>query len=252
MAATVTGRTLRLGRLTRGGFWVMAALDHGVSMGPIEGLQDPAAAMQAALRGGATCLTMHKGLVPLASSVWPSSSDRAAGLILHLSASTSAAPDPDDKRLVGTVEEALRLGCDGVSLHINVGSATEARQIEEAGRVATGCGEWNVPLIAMMYPRGPKVAQSPSSEVVAHAARLGAELGADAVKVPYCKGFRDVVQGCPVPVLVAGGAKRGLDGLLKELKEARAAGAKGVSVGRNVFQQADPQAAMANVARVFA
>ncbi len=199
----------------------MLALDHGISMGPIEGIADPVAALTAGAKGGATCVTLHKGLVPLAAPF----ADRL-GVMLHLSASTTRAPDPDDKRLVATVEEAVRLGCDGVSIHVNVG--------------------------AMMYPRGPKVKQPAETDAVAHAARLGAELGADAVKVPSCAAFRDVVQGCPVPVLVAGGATRSLETLLAELGAARKAGAQGVSVGRNVFQQPDPAAAMAKIAKVFA
>ncbi len=224
----------------------MVALDHGVSIGALAGLADPRRAIAAAAEGGATCVTVHKGLVPFTAL-------HAAdlGVLLHLSASTLAGPDPDDKRLVATVEEAVKLGCDGVSIHINVGSATQARQLEEAGRVGGACAEWGMPLVAMMYPRGPKVKDSADAALVGHAARLGAELGADAVKVPFCEAFRDVVAGCPVPVIVAGGAKRPMQGFLADLKVARRAGARGVSVGRNVFQQPDPTAAVAQIARVF-
>lgn len=246
----MSANALRIARLARGGAWVMVPLDHGISMGPLPGLEDPRAALRAAAAGGATCVTLHKGLVPLAAPF----SERL-GVLLHLSASSDSAPDPQDKRLVATVEEALRLGCDGVSIHVNVGSATEARQLEEAGRVATACTEWGVPLVTMAYPRGPKVTNSHDPKLLAHAARLAAELGADAVKVPYSGSpgtFRDVVQGCPVPVLVAGGPQRAsLDGLLADLKDARKAGARGASIGRNVFQHADPAAAVRAVAQVF-
>ena len=241
---------LRTARLARGGAWVMVPLDHGVSMGPLPGLEDPRSALRAAADGGATCVTLHKGLVPLAAPF----ADRL-GVMLHLSASSDSAPDPQDKRIVATVEEALRLGCDGVSIHVNVGSSTEARQVEEAGRVATACTEWGVPLVTMAYPRGPKVTNPHDPKLLAHAARLAAELGADAVKVPYSGSpdtFRDVVQGCPVPVLVAGGPQRAsLDGLLADLRGARKAGARGASVGRNVFQHDDPASAVRQVAAVF-
>ena len=240
---------LRMARLTRGGMWVMVPLDHGVSMGPAPGLGLPGDAI-AAVAGHATCVTLHKGLVREAAPF----ADRL-GVLLHLSASTDAAPDPHDKRLVATVEEALRLGCDGVSIHVNVGSLTESRQVEEAGRVATACGQWGVPLVTMAYPRGPKVANPHDPALVAHAARLAAELGADAAKVPYTGSpdtFRDVVQGCPVPVLVAGGPRTGsFDALLADLRGARKAGARGCSVGRHVFQHPDPAAAAAAVAGVF-
>lgn len=243
---------LRLARLrSPSGAIVMVPLDHGVSMGPIPGLADPKPILQAAATGGATCVAVHKGLVAHAAPF-----ARQLGILLHLSASTDLGPDRDDKRLVATVEEALRLGCDGVSLHVNVGSATEGRQIEEAGAVATACQAWGVPLLAMMYPRGPAVRDPLDPASVAHAARLGAELGADLVKVPYTgsrESFAQVVAGCPAPVVVAGGPRRErLDDFIADLQAARKAGAAGVSVGRNVFQQADPKGALERIARVFA
>jgi len=242
---------LRMGRLsTAAGSFVMVPLDHGASMGPLEGLEDPAHVLRAAAKGGATCVTLHKGLVRHAAEA-----ARDLGVLLHLSASTDRAPDPQDKRLVATVAEALRLGCDGVSIHVNLGSLTEARQLEDAGRVATACTEWGMPLVAMVYPRGPKVKDPHDPDLVAHAARLGAELGADAVKVPYtgsADSFRAVVQGCPIPVLVAGGPKRATTtAFLKDMRDAKKAGAKGVSVGRNVFQQKDPVAALRAIAELF-
>lgn len=246
MASSVA-RTLRL---ARSGRWVMVPVDHGISMGPVPGLADARVALRAAADGGATCVTMHKGLVPLAAPF----ADRL-GILLHLSASTDTGPDGHDKRLVATVEEALRLGCDGVSIHVNVGAATEPRQLEDAGRVATACGEWGVPLVTMAYPRGPKVKDPHDPALLAHAARLAAELGADAVKVPYSGSadtFRDVVQGCPVPVLVAGGPKRSsFEALVTDLQGARKAGAAGCSIGRNVFQHPDPAAAVRQLAAVF-
>ena len=128
---------------------LMLPMDHGISNGPLPGLERPAELAAAAVRGGATCLTVHKGLL---REVAPACRD--IGLLLHLSASTDIGPDPNDKRLVATVAEAVRAGCDGVSIHVNLGSLTEARQLEDAGRVATECQEWGMPLVAMVYPRG--------------------------------------------------------------------------------------------------
>lgn len=249
VAEAVTGRSLRMGRLTRSGVMLMVPLDHGISMGPLPGLADPAPVLAAAARGGATCTTLHKGLVRYAAP----HADKL-GILLHLSASTDAAPDPNDKRLVATVEEALRLGCDGVSLHVNVGSLTEARQLEEAGRVGAACAEWGMPLVAMMYPRGPQVRDPSDPGLVAHAARLAAELGADAVKVPYTgseSSFRTVVAGAGIPVIVAGGPSRDATAMLTDLRHARRAGAAGASIGRNVFQSPDPVAALSAIAAVW-
>lgn len=229
---------------------LMVPLDHGASMGPAPGIADPARTLAAVADAGATCVTLHKGLVRHAAPF----ADRL-GVLLHLSASTDSAPDPQDKRLVATVAEALRLGCDGVSVHVNVGSRTESQQFADMGAVSTQCTEWDMPLIAMMYPRGPNVKNPHDATLVANAARLGAELGADAVKVPFtgdAASFATVVKGATVPVIVAGGPKRdSFDALLADLKAARKAGARGVSIGRNVFQQPDPAKAMAAIARVF-
>lgn len=228
----------------------MLPLDHGISMGPEKGLVDVEATLHA-VTGLATCTTVHKGLLPRVAPF-----GRHMGILMHLSASTDGSPDPHDKRLVGSVAEAARYGCDGVSVHVNVGSRTEANQLEDMGRVSAQCHEYGMPLVAMMYPRGPHVANPFDAKLVAHAARLGYELGADAVKVPYTGDagtFRDVVQGVAVPVLVAGGPKRADPAaLLADLRGAAQAGAAGISLGRNVFQADDPRQMMQQLVKVFA
>jgi fructose-bisphosphate aldolase/2-amino-3,7-dideoxy-D-threo-hept-6-ulosonate synthase len=96
----------------------------------------------------------------------------------------------------------------------------------------------------MMYPRGPKIQSEHAPGVVAQAARLGAELGADIVKTNYTGDvttFKEVVRGCPVPVIIAGGpfVKNPQD-FLKMVHDSLEAGASGISIGRNVFQHRNP------------
>lgn len=226
---------------------IMTPLDHGVSVGPIPGFANAAQAATTAVEGGATCLTAHKGLLPF---LLPHKA--RAGILLHLSASTDLALDPLDKRIVATVEEAAERGCDGVSLHINFGSPTEGRQLEEAGRIAAACARRDLPLVTMAYVRGPNVKDPFDPKAVAHAARAAAELGADAVKVPFTRDFQAVIDGCPVPVLVAGGPRRDdFQAFLADMTAARAAGAKGLSVGRNILQQPDPRAALRSLSALF-
>lgn len=241
---------VRMRRLTTpDGNLRMVPLDHGVSDGPIEGLVDLPQAL-AAVAPHASCVTTHKGWVTHVAD-----HARGVGVLMHLSASTAHAPDPNDKRLVATVEEAVRMGCDGVSIHVNLGAVTEPDMLQDAGAVATACREWGMPLVAMVYPRGPAVQDPHDPVLVAHAARLGAELGADAVKVPYTgdrDSFSAVVAGCPVPVVVAGGPRReAFEAFLADLDGAREAGARGVSIGRNVFQHPQPGKAMAAIAERF-
>ncbi len=168
---------------------------------------------------------------------------RDVGLIMHLSASTSIGPDPNDKVLVNTVTNALKMGADGVSVHINVGADSEARMLEDLGRVAVACMEWGMPLLAMMYPRGRKVADEHDLESVKLSARVAAELGADIVKTVYtgdADSFREVTQGCPVPVVVAGGSKTDERAILDLVEGAMEGGAAGISIGRNAFQHPAP------------
>jgi class I fructose-bisphosphate aldolase len=144
-------------------------------------------------------------------------------LIIHLSASTSLSPYPNTKTLVCTVEEALRLGADAVSIHVNIGDDMERQMLSDFGMVSSRAREWGIPLLAMIYPRGEKIANEYDPSVLKHAARLGAELGADIVKISYSgsvESFREVIAGCRVPVVIAGGS--------------------GVSIGRNIFQHQDP------------
>ena len=121
---------------------------------------------------------------------------------------------PNKKVLMGSVEETIRLGADAVSVHINVGGKEEPEMLQQLGMVADKCGEWNMPLIAMMYPRGENIKNPHDPEIVAHAARIGAEAGADIVKTLYTgdvDSFKQVVKGCPVPIVIAGGPKADSD-----------------------------------------
>ena len=112
-------------------------------------------------------------------------SGKDVGLIIHLSAGTTLSPDPNAKELACTVEEALKIGADAVSVHINLGADTDKEMLRQLGYVGERCMEWQMPLLAMMYTRGPKIKNEYDVNNVKHAARVAAELGADIVKVVY-------------------------------------------------------------------
>jgi class I fructose-bisphosphate aldolase len=166
------------------------------------------------------------------------------GLIIHLSASTSLSPTPNAKTLVCTVEEAVKLGADGVSIHVNLGNGDEKEMLNDLGRVSREARTWGMPLLAMIYPRGEKIKDEYDVGVIKHAARVGDEMGADIVKVSYtgsAETFREVVEGCSIPVVIAGGAKMDSDReILEMVKGAIDAGGSGASIGRNIFQHANP------------
>lgn len=243
-------RRLRLRRLYRHGDrgLLVVPLDHSVSAGPIVpagGLDDLVGQVGVA---GADAVVLHKGALRY---VDPRRFDTTA-LIVHLSASTVHAPDPDAKYLVGSVEEALRLGADAVSVHVNLGSRTEQRQIADLAAAADACDRWNLPLLAMMYPRGPKVVNPCDARLAAHAAMIAADLGADLVKTVFPgtpEAMSQVTQACPIPVLVAGGpVDSGTDELLYRVGAAMRGGAAGAAIGRHIFQAADPGAVTRKVA----
>jgi len=235
-------RQVRLRRLHRhaDGRLLVVPLDHSVTDGPIlrHGTLDHLVGQLA--DNGVDAVVLHKGSL---RHVDPRRFANTS-LVVHLSASTRHAPDPDAKYLVASVEESLRLGADAVSVHVNVGSADERAQVADLAAVSDACDRWNVPLLAMMYPRGPRIGNPRDPELVAHAATLAVELGADVVKVPYVgsvSALADVTAGCPVPLVVAGGPRAsGDDAVLSYVDDALHGGAAGVAMGRNIFQAGDP------------
>jgi len=115
--------------------------------------------------------------------------------------------------------------------------------LEDLGRIGVECMEWGMPLLAMMYPRGAKIADEKDVVAVCLAARAGAELGADIIKTVYTgdpDSFREVTRGCPVPVVVAGGSKTDDLSTLQLIEGAMEGGAAGISIGRNAFQHPHP------------
>ena len=238
----ILGKRIRLERIIdrNARRTVIVPMDHGVTVGPIRGIVDMRTMVNDVTEGGANAVLGHMGL-PLHGH---REAGKDVGLILHLSGSTVWSPDPNAKMLVNSVEMALKMGADGVSIHVNIGAESEAEMLRDLGRVSVSCMEWGVPLLAMMYTRGKKLKSENDPEAVRHAARIAAELGADLVKVTYTGSaatFRKVVEGCPIPVLIAGGEKAGSDrAVFANVKGALDAGGAGVCIGRNVFQHDHP------------
>ncbi len=240
----IVGKEIRMERIMNRdkGTTVIVPMDHGITVGPIRGLINMKETIAKVADGGADAIVIHKGIVPAGHR----RRGKDIGLIIHLSASTCLSPTPNNKVLVCTVEEAIKLGADAVSIHVNIGAEDETTMLKDFGMVSAKCLEWGMPLLAMVYARGPKIRNQYDPSVVKHAARVGAELGADLVKVPYTgtpESFREVTEGCPIPVVIAGGEKMDTaEDVLRMVKGAMEAGAAGVSIGRNVFQHENPTA----------
>ena len=238
----MVGKNIRLERLINRntGKTVIIPMDHGVTVGPIAGLANMREAVSKVVAGGANAVLMHKGVPRFCHR----GQGKDVGLIIHLSGGTSMSPDPNAKELVCTIEEAIKTGADGVSVHINLGADTDKEMLRQLGYIGGRCYEWQMPLLAMMYTRGPKIKNEYDVANVKHAARVAAELGADIVKVVYTgspESFAEVIEGCPLPVVIAGGEKMESDeDIFNMVEGALKAGAAGVSVGRNAFQHENP------------
>ena len=236
------GKKIRLERIINrhNGRTVIAPMDHGVSNGPMKGIIDIDKTVESISQGGADAILMHKGIVEQGHRGY----GKDIGLIVHLSASTSLAPNPNNKVIVTSVEKAIQLGADAVSVHVNLGSETESEMLQELGEISETCSYWGIPLLAMMYPRGQKVENEHDVELVKHAARVGSELGVDIVKTNYTgdpDSFKEVVEGALVPVVIAGGPKVDTDEeLLQMVKDSIEVGGAGVAFGRNLFQAENP------------
>ena len=235
------GKKIRLERIINRhtGRTVIAPMDHGVSNGPMKGIIDIDKTVESISQGGADAILMHKGIVEQGHRGY----GKDIGLIVHLSASTSLAPNPNNKVIVTSVEKAIQLGADAVSVHVNLGSETESEMLQELGEISETCSYWGIPLLAMMYPRGQKVENEHDVELVKHAARVGSEL-VDIVKTNYTgdpDSFKEVVEGALVPVVIAGGPKVDTDEeLLQMVKDSIEVGGAGVAFGRNLFQAENP------------
>lgn len=229
----------------------MVPMDHGITLGPLPGLVDYESTIQKLNDTGVNAIIGHMGLIlhRKKPEIWK------IPFIFHISASSDLSKYPNHKVIVNPVEEAIRLGADAVSVHINIGGSDDGFMLETLGRIACECRQWGLPLLAMMYARGDNVAPNAecSVENVKKVARIGAELGADIVKTNYTgdiDSFKEVVKGCPVPVVIAGGPVIEPYKILQTAWEAMQSGAKGVSFGRNLFQSSNPHELAKAITRI--
>ena len=155
VVVTMRGKEIRLERIMNRNTkkTIIVPMDHGVSDGPIPGLIDMGQTVNLIADGGANAVIGHVGLALYGHR----QGGRDIGLILHLSASTKLAPDPNEKVLVNSVTNAMKMGADAVSMHVNIGAESEAKMLQDLGMVAVECMEWGMPLLAMMYPRGKNI-----------------------------------------------------------------------------------------------
>ncbi len=220
---------------------VIVPMIHGVSVEPIGGIVDMSEEVDKVVRSGANAVVLHKSEVPAGHR----GRGKDVGLIVHLSSSANFSDDPDNKVIVCSVKEAVSLGADAVSIHINLENSKEKQVMDQFAAIADQSNEYGIPLLAMVHLHVSKAEKGKEydAENVRHCARVADELGVDIVNVNYTgspETFRHVVAACKIPVLISDGPKMGNEKELLEMVEgAMMAGAAGLSIGPNVFERDD-------------
>ena len=253
------GASVRLGRLfdrdSERSF--IAAFDHGITLGPKPGSEDALAKLGQIIEGNPDGILISPGLMkqggylfgfrgapaPIVRADWIYNHD----VIPSLSPRLQDPAQGEHYRLVCTPEAAAELGANAITMFLIVGTengAGFADNVAAVAQMAQACQRVGLPLIVESVLWGTRLRDDKQDpELLAFAARMAAELGADAIKTTYTgdsESMRQVVDGCPIPVLVLGGVKADTFApVLEATRGALAAGARGVVYGRNVWQAED-------------
>lgn len=220
---------------------LVIAVDHGYALGPMTGIEDIAGTiskLDATERVDAWLLT--KGIFRHAFN--PAGTP---GVILRSSGgATITGPDLSNEGLVTSVEEGLSLGADAMAVSAFIGSENERETLIGLSRTADNCHRWNVPLLGVIGLGKALGDKKNDPNYLALSARVAVEHGADMIKTYYTElGFEDVVAGCPVPVMIAGGPQCETDlDTLEMIHKALQSGARGIIMGRNIWQSRHPAA----------
>jgi fructose-bisphosphate aldolase, class I len=233
-----TGKLVRLNRIFAdpSGRLCSVAVDHfiGYGAGLPGGLRHIQETLAAIVAGRPDAVTMHKGV---AASAW----SPYAGRVPLIMQSTIARADDSACEQIATPEDAVRLGADAFAVAAFIRGNTEAAHLRAVAECVREAARFEMPVICHIYPRVLPGASTVSyaPEDIAWAARCAVEVGADVVKTPYCgdiPAFRQIVADCPVPLVAAGGPQSGtLEAALGMIAEVMESGARGATIGRNVW-----------------
>jgi putative autoinducer-2 (AI-2) aldolase len=210
----------------------MLAVDHGYFLGPTERLEDPKKTIEPLLPY-ADSLMLTRGV--LRNCV---DSESNIPIVLRVSGGTSILGEDLSKETITTsIEEAIRLNASCLALSIFVGSKYEHQTLSNLSKLVNEGEKYGIPVLAVTAV-GKEMARD--ARYLALSCRIAAELGAHIVKTYYCENFEKVVEGCPVPVIIAGGKilpeKDALDLTFNAIRD----GASGVDMGRNIWQSDNP------------
>lgn len=210
---------------------VMLAVDHGYFQGPTTGLERPGETV-APLLPFADSLMLTRGVLRQCVDA-----THRIPIVLRVSGATSVLSELSDEELTVSMEDAIRLNVSAVAISIFVGSPNERRTLANLAKLVDEGEKVGIPVLAVTAV-GREMARD--ARYLGLCCRIAAELGARIVKTYYCDDFEEVVRGCPVPVVIAGGKKIEERAALELADNAISRGAVGVDMGRNIFQAANP------------
>lgn len=223
----------RLSRILnpKSGRTVMLAVDHGYFQGPTSGLQKPGETIKPLIPYADT-LMLTRGV--LRNCIDPGLNK---AIVLRVSGGTSILSELSNEGITTSIEEAIRLNVSAITLSIFVGGEYERQTLLALGELANQGNKYGIPVLAVTAV-GREMARD--ARYLALASRIAAEVGAHFVKTYYCDDFEKVVEGCPVPIVIAGGKKIPERDALDMAYNAVSIGAAGVDMGRNIFQSDSP------------
>lgn len=242
----MTGKMRRLGRILTGQQkrCLLSPLDHGGWLGPVQGIDRPRAIVEAVIKGGANALLISPGFYREVAPLIPAS----AGVVLRVSLTAGLSQDGTQETPIASLETALRMDADAIAVSVFFGRTGDIEIYRWLAGLADTAHRYGMPVVAEMMPPEDRAYDA---EAIAHAARIGMEIGADIVKTNYCgnvEEFKQVVASAPIPIIVAGGPSKGGDEATVSLAhDVVAAGAAGVAIGRRVWQSDNPQAITAQI-----
>src|SRR5215210_1257144 len=213
---------------------VMLAVDHGYFLGPTERLENPRETIKPLLNH-ADSIMLTRGI--LRTSVPPESN---VPIVLRVSGGSSIiGEDLSKETIVTSIEESIKLNVSCLALSIFIGSKYESQTLSNLSNLVDDGEKYGIPVLAVTAV-GKEMARD--SRYLGLSCRIASELGAHVVKTYHCPDFNKVVEGCPVPVIIAGGKKLAERDALQLTFDAIKDGAAGVDMGRNIWQSDNPVA----------
>jgi len=221
-------------------------IDHGYFQGPTHKLEKPGETIKPLLTY-ADAIMLTRGV--LRNCVNPSNTKP---IILRVSGGTSVVGKSlSNEGLITSIKEVVRVNASAVSMSVFVGSEHEHQTLINLARLVDKCEDYGIPVMAVTAVG--RELDKREARFLALCCRIAAELGARVVKTYYCvDGFEKVVEGCPVPIVIAGGPKVETEREVFEfVYDALQKGAIGVNLGRNVWQSDHPIAMIRSIRAVI-